>query len=294
MTSGTLSQVGESSCPWLWEQPPLPGLDEILRATGAGSETEFLSLFVLLDDATDEEQSRWLADLADSASAQGWFIEATCSDAWRWQLCCYPPASSRPRAPGLERSGRSPNGPSESGPWRPERAAYEHKVSEMVASSLAGEIVMHHSVRETAPVLWELARRGMPVEHDSGGAGSYHWFYVPDRHERWKSEVAAASLRPSQASTDDTRSTVISTMASRADKTGDRAPRPKRSSRKYVGRSRDSAPPAAPYPGRRSSARSPAGGCCRGGTVVVARVGPLYERVQRRPVEELALLLTNP
>jgi hypothetical protein len=195
MRGGTLSQVGESSCDWFWQQAPLPGFDEILQATGAGPKTEFLSLFVLLDDATDEEQSRWLADLADSAGAQGWFIEATCSDAWRWHLCCYPPVSSRPRPPGLKRSGRSPNGRWESGPWRPERAAYEHEVSELVAKALAGEIVWNYLERETAPVLWELARRGMPVAHESGGAGSYHWFYVPDRHERWVSELPARRLQ---------------------------------------------------------------------------------------------------
>jgi hypothetical protein len=165
---GVLTAVGDD---WFWEGPPLPTLAELVSQSGVGPDTKCLSLFVCVGDASEREIASWLAELDGAASAMSWRIRAHSDATGRWRLVCYAPGCKWPAAAGPRGVAAGTDTLT-----RAEHATYEQSVAAGVRDALEGHDL--HYPGGSAGVLWELARRQLPVEHASGGAGSFHWFCV--------------------------------------------------------------------------------------------------------------------
>jgi hypothetical protein len=128
-------------------------------------------LFLYTGDASEREITSWLAELDRAAHTARWRVRAHRDTTGRWKLTCYSPGCDWPAAAGLRGAEVTVSALTPA-----EHSAYEQAVAEGVRDALDGQDL--HYPEGSAGVLWELARRQVPVQHASGGAGSFHWFFV--------------------------------------------------------------------------------------------------------------------
>ena len=162
---GQLTDVGGSDDVWFWEQAPLPRLDAILKGLGATTETEMLSLFLLLRSSTVAEREAWLNGLADDAPAKGWYVRARDLSDLRWHLTLAGPAGF-PK-PGFTVVTRAPDDN--------EACLLDDEVAGLVGNALEGECVETGDELTTSAALWELTRRRLQFEQWSSA------FYIRGR-----------------------------------------------------------------------------------------------------------------